>query len=342
MSKKQPRRVYLGTTRRQKNTRLRTFCITAVLLVLVVVASAYFVSWMLEGKVALPTGGDPADCESVSDGGGQGAAQTDTVNTSPTTETDADESDSASTESAPEKQTVTVTGTPYKVLDYTEKWVVMLDAGHGFDDIGTSSALLGETNEATVNLDITLRAAQLLEDAGVTVLLTHDTNAVSGRVSVSEGGEMPLNNLVLLTPEDRAALANGQDVDMYVSIHCDSIPEKPDVSGMRMYYCGAETDVLTGKRNAGAEALASNIAASFYGVMGAESVLPMVKNLTEEQAYYVIREVTVPSVLCEVGFVTNETDAAAMLDAEWRQDAARGIAEGILAYIGAADGAVTE
>lgn len=335
MSKKRSR-VCLGTTRRHKNRMLRNLCITAVLLVVVVIASAVFVSWMLDGEI-LPTGihptestasdtddTDPADMpETGSDTAADNPAGTDTEA--------ADTTASRQNGEAAAAHDVPVSGTPYKVLDYTEQWVVMVDAGHGFDDIGTTSALLGETNEATINLDLALRVQAILEQAGVTVLMTHDTNAVSGRVSVSDGGEMPKNNLVLLTPEDRAALANGQDIDLYVSIHCDSIPDKPEISGMRTYYCAAKE--MTDTRNAGAEAIASRIASAFYDVMDADVVVPLVKKLNEEQAYYVIRAVSVPSVLCEVGFVTNEKDAADMLDANWREKAAQGIAQGILSYI---------
>ena len=48
-----------------------------------------------------------------------------------------------------------------------------------------------------------------------------------------------------------------------------------------------------------------------------------------EDAYYVIREAPVPSSLIEVGFVTNPTDAANMLDEAWRRTIAKGIAAGI-------------
>ncbi|MGM9624593.1 MAG: N-acetylmuramoyl-L-alanine amidase [Eubacteriales bacterium] len=334
MSKKRSR-VCLGTTRRHKNRMLRNLCITAVLLVIVVIVSAVFVSWMLDGKI-LPTDTHPTESTAPdtddTDPAGMPETGSDTDAGNPAgTDTEAADSASGQDGEAAAAHAVPVSGTPYKVLDYTEQWVVMVDAGHGFDDIGTTSALLGETNEATVNLDLALRVRAILEQAGVTVLMTHDTNAVSGRVSVSDGGEMPKNNLVLLTPEDRAALANGQDIDLYVSIHCDSIPDKPEISGMRTYYCAAEE--MTDTRNTGAEAIASRIACSFYDVMGAQSVVPLVKKLNEEQAYYVIRAVSVPSVLCEVGFVTNEKDAADMLDAAWREKAAQGIAQGILSYI---------
>ncbi len=325
MSKKRIRRVYLGTTRRQKNTRFVTLLITLVLLFCVIVVSAVFLAGMLDDPVLIP----PKD-DTTAEADADLPTETHDASTS-SAETTAEESKPDVPES------VVITGTPYKVLDYTESWVVMLDAGHGFDDIGTSGALLGDTNEATINLDIALRAKEVLEHAGVTVLMTHDTNAVEGRISVSDGGEMPKKDLVLLTPEDRAVLANGQDIDLFVSVHCDSIPDKPEVRGMRMYYCDTENDVLSAARNAGAQALSGYIADAFHGEMHEDSPLPRIKALREDVAYYVIRAIGVPSVLCEVGFVTNEDDARNMLDPDWRQQAANGIAAGILSYKTAAE-----
>jgi N-acetylmuramoyl-L-alanine amidase len=59
--------------------------------------------------------------------------------------------------------------------------------------------------------------------------------------------------------------------------------------------------------------------------------------MTEDNAFYVVKNIDVPSVLCEVGFVTNKTDAEHMLDEAWRQAAAEAIAQGILDYISRVD-----
>lgn len=332
MAKKRSRRVYLGTTRRQKNTLVRNVCIAVVLIAAVVVASAFFLSWMLNQEEAMPALQPNGGMAGI----GTQAVEKEPNETSPTQTSSkvSGEQEVSSNPDKSEKEEIALTGTPYKVLTYTDTWAVMLDAGHGFDDIGTTSALLGDTNEAVINLDITARVQRILEENHMTVYMTHDTNAVDGRQSTSLGGEMPKTGLVLLQPQDRAALANGHDIDLYVSIHCDSIPHQPDISGMRMYYCNAEA--LSQKRNSGAEALSASIANEFYAAFDQNTVLPRIRQLEEAEAYYVIREITVPSVLCEVGFVTNKEDAQNMLDEAWRERAAEGIANGILSYIKAA------
>ena len=328
MAKKYQSGVYLGETRRQRAARMRNIGIVAVLLLLTVIASVFFVAWLLDRAEPVQTGNDLPQ-----------TAQTDTDTAAVTQTGTEDTAAPPSAESVGETTTEAVsddpnavipfTGTAYKPLDFTQTWSVMIDPGHGFDDIGTSSDLLGDINEATVNLDIALRVRQLLsENKEIAVLMTHDDNAVDGRISAADGGEPPLNNLVLLPPEDRAVLANGQDIDLFVSIHCDSIPDKPEVSGMRAYYYSSGD-----RRGQGALALTTTIANQFAVYMGDTAPTPRVMTMTEDNAFYVIKNIGVPSVLCEVGFVTNETDAKNMLDENWRQAAAEAIADGILEYI---------
>ena len=328
MAKKYQSGVFLGETRRQRTARMRNFCVILVLVLLTVLGSVFFVSWLLDRADSVQTGNNLPPVAEQTDTD----TAADTERNIPETETDApEETTPEATPDVPEA-VVAVTGTPYKPLSFTRTWSVMIDPGHGFDDIGTSSALLGDVNEATINLDIALRVRELLsEHKEIAVLMTHDDNAVDGRISAADGGEPPLNNLVLLTPEDRAVLANGQDIDLFVSLHCDSIPDKPEISGMRAYYYDSGDTV--GARDAGAEALATNIANQFGLKMGNDAPIPMVKTMTDDNAFYVIKNIGVPSVLCEVGFVTNQTDAIQMLDENWRQAAAEAIVNGIMEYI---------
>ncbi len=329
MAKKYQSGVYLGETRRQRTARMRNFGIIVILLLLTVLGSVFFVSWVLDRADTVQTGSDLPPAAEQTEAETDGAAVTDanteeTEAAEPTTEAPA----------VPDLPTaaVPISGEAYKPLDYTQTWSVMIDPGHGFDDIGTSSALLGEVNEATVNLDIALRVRQLLgAQQDISVLMTHDDNAVDGRISAADGGEPPLNNLVLLTPEDRAVLANGQDIDLFVSIHCDSLPDNPAISGMRAYYYDGEEQLAN--RNRGAECLATNIANEFGFAMGDEAPTPLVRTMSDDNAFYVIKKIGVPSVLCEVGFVTNTTDAKNMLNEDWRQAAAEAIANGIRSYI---------
>lgn len=326
------KKIYLGSTRRQRSRAMQNIGITVSILVLFVLLCALFSAWLMvnEGKLTLFPRKDTEPSVEMTDTHPAQTEESEPPVTGVVTEAETE----MQLPTLPPSEVV-ISGTPAKTLDYTDTWVVMLDAGHGFDDIGTSSALLGDTNEAQINLDIALRMKTILEEAGIFVLMTHDTNAVEGRVSASEGGEIPLRGLVLLQPEDRAALANGQDIDLYVSIHCDSIPTNPDASGMRMYF--HRSSEFSDVRNDATEALATYLSVGFDSVIDGKT--PLIKEKSDDEAFYVIKYVTAPSVLCEIGFVTNVDDAASMLDPAWRADVAKGLCDGIAYYIAAADAA---
>lgn len=207
----------------------------------------------------------------------------------------------------------------HKVLTYTDTWVVCLDPGHGFDDTGTESGYLpSDTKEADITLDVALKVRELLRAAGIEVLMTHDTNEIPA------GAELDADGKYLMDPMERAAFANGHDIDLYVSIHCDSYEADETVSGMRTYYH------LNGGRDKATEELAACIAEKFEAAVGGKK--PVLKSMSADDAYYVIKHIDVPSVLTELGFVTNREDAEDMLTDVWRQTAAQGIADGILAY----------
>ena len=53
----------------------------------------------------------------------------------------------------------------------------------------------------------------------------------------------------------------------------------------------------------------------------------------KEGNFAVIRETTMPAVLVETGFLSNPKERAALLDSRYRSHLAKGIAEGIHAFI---------
>jgi N-acetylmuramoyl-L-alanine amidase len=57
-----------------------------------------------------------------------------------------------------------------------------------------------------------------------------------------------------------------------------------------------------------------------------------VEGNTRAKSYQVCRNVTMPSILIEMGFITGNKDAVDFASEQWRQDFAQGIADGILAF----------
>lgn len=182
--------------------------------------------------------------------------------------------------------------------------LVVLDPGHG----GSDSGAVGATGvlEKNVNLAMALFADQYLREAGLRTALTRTTD-------------------VLPSLADRANMANTLGATIFVSIH-NNAASSADANGTYTFYwgtAGAEYSV-EGKRlaeciqNGIVAALSSNDrgARTWWGTL------------------YVLDHTDMPSALAEVGFLTNPAEEAKLNDPAYQKMAGRGIAEGIMEYLG--------
>lgn len=161
---------------------------------------------------------------------------------------------------------------------YESVKTVCLDAGHGADDVGATSAD-GTRLEKNDNLRLTLRIRDKLEEKGVTVVLTRSDDSD-------------------ITLKERCKLANKKQCDFFLSIHRNS-----SVSGS-----GFEAWIAKEPKGSEAE-LAENLVARLSEI----SSLPNrgVKRGYRDSSgnnYYVNSNTNMPSILLEVGFVTSEAD----------------------------------
>lgn len=102
-------------------------------------------------------------------------------------------------------------------------YTLVLDPGHGGDDKGASGAKAHEK-------DITLAVAKQLRDK---VLARYGDEV---RVALTREGD------ATLTLQDRADVANGEQGDLFISIHVNSVAKKTrgrdKVAGCEVYTCG--------------------------------------------------------------------------------------------------------
>ena len=215
---------------------------------------------------------------------------------------------------------------------------VVIDAGHGGKDPGA----LGKSGlkEKDVNLAIARMARDALESEGLEVIMTRDSDE-------------------FISLKRRAEIANEKEADFFVSIHSNA--------GMRRYQ-GAEVYYLSDALDENARALeaAENASLAFEedSAIGMDKTLrailwdivytenraqsselaqhilnsidgriPMVKNRGVKTArFYVLKFTNMPSVLVEVGFVTNLDEARRLDNNYYRQMLAEAIANGISSY----------
>lgn len=172
--------------------------------------------------------------------------------------------------------------------------LVVVDPGHGGDDLGT----LGASGwwEVDICWDIAIRLADELRAAGASVRFTR-TEAEA------------------IDPSERARRANAADADLFVSLHLNAHDE--------ITAEGASTYHFASSR-AGA-ALADAIQ-EHLGRLG------LADCRVHGRSYTVLKETRMPAVVVEPGFISNPYDEKRLGDPEFRRQVAAAIAAGIARY----------
>lgn len=185
---------------------------------------------------------------------------------------------------------------PIRLPNASRRTIVVIDPGHGGRDPGAIG--IGGLRETNVVLPISLQVANILQQQGVTVVMTRTTEqtvSLEGRVQIS----------------DRA------NADIFVSIHANAINlSRPDVNGLETYYAS----------DRGAR-LARAIHNSLLQAVGGPD------RGVRRSRFFVLRRTSAPAALVETGFVTGARDAPLLNDPAYRQRIAQAIARGILLYI---------
>lgn len=188
----------------------------------------------------------------------------------------------------------TVDTTTNRSFDFSS---IIIDPGHGGHDSG---ALGGSIKESNVNLAISLKVAEKLQNAGYNVIMTRS------------GDTYP-------TLQDRVDIAsektNGTIPAIFVSIHCNSF-ENPSTNGTQVYY---HPDSKYGT------ILAQNI----YNANVAQTSLRPAQ-IHDGSHLFVIRKTLQPAALVETGFISNYSDREYISSSAGQEALANGIFTGIV------------
>ncbi len=214
---------------------------------------------------------------------------------------------------------------------------IVIDPGHGGKDPGA----IGRTGlmEKDVVLDISKKLKKIIEEnTGRRVYLTR-------------------YNDVFLPLEERTAIANTREADLFVSIHINA-NKKRNVRGMETYYLSLATtqeeqqtaarenqasykkisdleeilsSIMLNSKIDESRVLAHNIQSSLVkGLKGKNRT----RNLGVRKApFYVLIGAQMPSVLIEASFITNSREEKLLSSPKYRQEVARQIYHGLEAYI---------
>ncbi len=231
-------------------------------------------------------------------------------------------------------------------VDPTQKadpntFLVAVDAGHGGIDAGATG-----TDGATQEKDITLAFAKIFADKlnaqpGIKAFLTRDKDQY---LSLSE----------------RVTIARQNHASLFISLHADTLKQK-DIRGATVYTISDKaSDRLASEvadrendsdRIAGTEAQAQPAAVAdilmdltrretqAFSISLAQDVLSsfngqvsMINNPHRHAGFQVLTAPDVPSILLELGFLSNKEDEKLLLDADWRQKVADRLTEAVKQY----------
>jgi N-acetylmuramoyl-L-alanine amidase len=195
--------------------------------------------------------------------------------------------------------------------------LVILDPGHGGQDSG---AIAGGVSEKDLTLDIAQRVRRLLGAQGLSTLLTRN-----GDSYVSLG--------------DRAHLINRATDAVVVSIHFNDGP-RSDVSGIETYFAAQQATgmpmiaswlpflqkVANPRPNPESQSLAQFLQQQLVARTQA------IDRGTKAQQFYVLANARHPAVLVEGGFLTSKSDIGKLANADYREQLALAIRDGILQY----------
>ena len=221
-------------------------------------------------------------------------------------------------------------------LFHLEVRSVVIDPGHGGVDPGATASGVVEKD---VTLDVARRLRDLLVVQKVAVSLTREGDTT-------------------LSLRDRVALANSKKADLFVSIHVNSLPAVKELRGVETYFLGTTTDphverlaldenrasgytmadfrrllegVLADSRQGESRRFAEAVQRDLVNSL--RPVVPRLRDRGVRSAPFVVLIATeMPGILAEVSTISNEDEARHLGDPAYRQQIARALSNGILAY----------
>lgn len=225
-----------------------------------------------------------------------------------------------------------------------QNFKVVLDAGHGGHDFG---AVRGNYVEKKIVLDVALKVGELLKkDRNIELVYTR-------------------RNDVFVELRERTEIANREKADVFVSIHANAVANAPAASGTETYVMGTSknaSNLEVAKRENAVITLEDDYQKNYagYDPSRPESLIGLTliqeqfvtqsielaskiqtrftndaerKNRGVKQGpFWVLHGAFMPSILIELGFISNSEEGAYLNSEEGRNEMALSIANAILDY----------
>lgn len=183
--------------------------------------------------------------------------------------------------------------------------VIVIDPGHGYGKVAgkLDPGAIGNVTEQSVNLAVSKILEQKLTAMGATVV------------------RLKTESEFILT-ETRPTVARSYGADMFISLHCNSVTNE-QAHGVEVYYFTPFSQPL-------AKYINDNLVSYYDNKVYADGTN---SNRGDKYSYYwVTLQQDFPSVLVEMGFITNERECMVMANPTHQDSIAQSIADGVKAY----------
>lgn len=227
------------------------------------------------------------------------------------------------------------------------KFVIVLDAGHGGKDPGTLGTKKLSVYEKDVVLDVALLTGKILETKNPNIQVVYTRK-----------------NDEFIELQERADFANANKADLFVSIHCNSA-ESPKAYGASSYVLGLHKDTESfevAKRENAVMMLEEDYQTKYKGFNpnSNEDIIAMTlqqsehmqnsiilsdliqrslesnkrKNRGVHQAgFWVLHQSSMPSILVELGFLTNPKEEKYLHSQRGKTKLSDALSSAILSYV---------
>jgi N-acetylmuramoyl-L-alanine amidase len=183
-----------------------------------------------------------------------------------------------------------------------EEIVIVVDPGHGGEDPGKVGA--NDILEKDLNLQIAQKVRTLLEDAGITVVMTREDD----KVPKAKKEDL----------DERVRLINDTNPKLALCIHQNSYPDE-SVKGAQVFYHTTTEQAVD----------VADIVQEELRKVDPENK----RQIKENNTYYMLKYSKVPTIIVECGFLTNPEEAAKLTEEEYQDQLAQAICEGVIKWL---------
>jgi len=175
-----------------------------------------------------------------------------------------------------------------------EKRVIVIDAGHGGEDLG---AVINGIQEKTISETIAKKVKALNKDSNIEVVLLRDGDH-------------------FIELKDRVSMINNLNPDLVISLHINSSQNK-DMNGVRAYVSSSKKEYRD-KSMESAEKIVNSVSGN-----------NLAKGKIEEANFYILKNANCPAVTLEVGYLSNNNDRAYLNSEKGQNEIASRILESV-------------